>query len=216
MPMADGQTSGSRRSTPGAVRRAFPRRYAKGGARRDRIHGECSCLACRASGMGRSHLGRQKCAHRISACGHETAFEHKRHGPNYVQSLSHRAMSVNPRFEMIEHPHHDDECVLFAGNRGRFVPGRPEHNITEPPFFELPASGSAPPPLFKGMAAYLYLTVFSKQPLWRRQLWQVCWIAGRVRPALTVYAVPQAHGSLYETSLTARFSTMTQHRRNDA
>ena len=63
---------------------------------------------------------------------------------------------------MIEHPHHDDEFVLFASNLGRFVPGLQGHHIMEWPLFEHPASGSAPLPLFNGMTAYLYFAVFSK------------------------------------------------------
>ena len=63
---------------------------------------------------------------------------------------------------MIEHLHHDDYLHNFAGNLGRFVPGRQGHNIMESPFFELAASGSAPLPFFNGMPAYLYFAVFSK------------------------------------------------------
>ena len=64
---------------------------------------------------------------------------------------------------MIDHPHHDDAFVYaIAGNLGRFVPGLQEHNIMESPFFELPASGSAPLPLFNAMTTYLYFAVFSK------------------------------------------------------
>ena len=75
-----------------------------------------------------------------------------------LQRLSHRALWVNPRFEIIEHPRHDDQ---FA-NLGCFVPGRRRHNIMESLFFELQANGSVPVPLFNGTTAYLYFAVFSK------------------------------------------------------
>ena len=65
---------------------------------------------------------------------------------------------------MIEHPHHEDEFVLLAGNIWRFVAGRAGHNIMVSPSFELSPSRAAPP-LFNGnyrMTAYLYFAVFSK------------------------------------------------------
>ena len=63
---------------------------------------------------------------------------------------------------MTEHPHHDDEFVLFAGNIGCNVAGRAGHSFMVSPFFELPPSGAAQLPLFNGMTAFLCFAVFSK------------------------------------------------------
>ena len=114
--------------------------------------------------MGLSHQQRQKYVRRICA---EIVPTEMRSLASSIRNLTqplfknfHIALyTLKPRFEMIEQPHHDDECVLLAGNLGRSVPGRAVHNIMVSPFFEIPQKGATPLLLFNGMAAYLYFTV---------------------------------------------------------